>query len=177
MSSNISGIKISPEEYFPRQKEAEEVCRKRLKRLIWQSLFFAAATLFWTILFELYTFALEGWIFVIGLLIFINGYITIERLFSIRKTIRQYKFSLERIEEYMLSGGIIIHIPQEDYEKFDIIKSKKDKYKSKSINRLKKDEKKYESEKQKELKQKEYERKVEEEFRKQYYPDEEDNND
>lgn len=168
MSDIHAGKRISPDEYFVRQKEAEDSCRSRIKRLKWQSLFFVAATVFFVLMYEF----VPNFFIVWGLFIFISGFMAVSSLFMIRKEIKYYKFSLERIEEYMLSGGIVIEIPKEDYEKFDLFKSKKERYKSKSLERMKKDELKSEKERKRLEEQKEYERKVEEEFQKQYYPNE-----
>lgn len=166
MSNHQAGIKISPDEYFQRQKDAEETCRNKIKRLIIQFLFFiAAAIVSWFI----YIYLLPSFFIFFGLIIFLCILMAAGSLLMIPKTIRYYKYSLERIVEYMLSGGIIIEIPKEDYEKFDLIKSKKDKFKQKSLNQIVKEEKKAELNKQKELEQKEYEKRVEEQFQKQYY--------
>jgi hypothetical protein len=94
---------------------------------------------------------------------------SIGSLLMIPRAIKTYKYSLERIVEYMLTGGIIIEIPQEDYEKFDIIKSRKERYKVKSLDKLQKEQVELKTEKQK---REEYERRVEEDFQKQYYSNE-----
>ena len=167
MANEHTGIKISPEEYFTRQQEAEQSCRNRIHKLVKQSLFFVGATVFFVLMYEF----VPNFFIVWGLFIFISAFSSISSLLMIRKEIKYYKYSLERIVEYMLSGGIVIEIPQEDYEKFDVFKSKKDKYKAKTIYQMKKDEKKAAFEKQKQLEQAEYEKRVEEEFQKQFYPE------
>lgn len=167
MANEHAGIKITADEYFIRQKEAEDSCRKRISRLKWQSLFFVAATVFFVLLYEF----IPNFFILWGLFIFISAAMSISSLLLIRKEIKYYKFSLERIEEYMLTGGIVIEVPKEDYEKFDLFKSKKDKFKSKSLEEMKKDEIKSENERKRLEEQKEYERKVEEEFQKQFYSD------
>ncbi len=174
MSDLHAGKKITADEYFERQKDAELICKRNLKRLIIQSVVFLSVLMFLLIMLEFHTgsFIYSGFIIVWCLLIFICFSMFIGSLFLIRKEIRKYKFSLKRIEEYMLSGGIVIEVPKEDYEKFDIIKSRKEKFKAKSIYGMQIDEKKKEIEKQKELEQKEYEKRVEEEFQKQFYSDE-----
>ncbi len=162
-----AGVKISPDEYFERQKNAENVCRKKLKRLIIQfAVFFALSWLFFVIVDIFENFFIVWYLFD-----FICLFLAFGSLIMIPRTIRYYKYSLDRIAEYMLSGGIVINIPQEDYEKFDVFKSKKDKYKAKSVNQLKKDELKRQNELKAEEERKEYERQIDEEFRKQYYSD------
>ena len=94
----------------------------------------------------------------------------------IRKQIKTYKFQLERIVDYMMSGGIAIEIPVEDYEKFDLFKTKKKRFKSKSISQLKDEESVYKAEKQQERERLEYEQQVEKQFREQYFSDESDEN-
>jgi len=170
---NNTGIKITPDEYFERQKDAENVCKKKIKSLVIRSIVLLALLFFFIITFELNSgFFIYSSLFIVWyLLIFICLSMLLGSLFMISKAIKNYKYSLERIVEYMLSGGIVIEIPKEDYEKFDLFKTKKDKYKAKTINQLKKDERKTEMELQRKKEQEEYERKVEEEFQKQYYSD------
>lgn len=168
MSDLHAGKKITADEYFTRQKEAEDSCRERIKRLKWQSFFFLTAAVFFYLMYVWIPNFFIVWFLFLG----ISVCMSVGSLFMIRKEIKYYKYSLERIEEYMLTGGIVIEIPKEDYEKFDIIKSRKEKFKAKSIYGMQIDEKKKELEKQKELEQKEYEKRVEEEFRKQFYSDE-----
>jgi hypothetical protein len=165
---NKSGIKITADEYFTRQKDAEELCRSKIKSLILQALFFVGAALFSNFIY--YHFLPTFFIF-FGLLIFLCFLMAVGSLFMIKKAIKNYKYQLERIVEYMLTGGIVIEIPQEDYEKFDVFKTKKEKYKAKSINKLKNEELKRQSELKAQEERKAYERKVEEEFQKQYYSD------
>lgn len=165
MSNNISGVKISPDEYFPRQKEAEQACKRKIEKAILQSFGFAAIT----VIFYLITWVERSFIIVWVLFICINAAMSIGSLFLIPRAIKYYKYSLERIVEYMLSGGIIIEIPKEDYEKFDLIKSRKKRYRQKSIQKMQKEETKRNTERQQ---REEYERKVEEDFQKQFYPDE-----
>ena len=166
MSNSISGKKITADEYFQRQKDAEKACKRKIERAILQSFGFAALT----VVFYLITYVESNFIIIWLLLMCINFAMSIGSLFLIPRAIKYYKYSLERIVEYMLSGGIIIEIPKEDYEKFDIIKSRKEKYRQKSIKKMQKEETKRKTEK---LEREEYERKVEEEFQKQYYPEDE----
>ncbi|MCR4563823.1 MAG: hypothetical protein K5755_04220 [Clostridiales bacterium] len=179
MSNEHADIKISPDEYFERQKNAETVCRKKIKHLIIRSIILLGILFFLVITLEFNTgFFIDSSLFLVWFVfIIICLSMFIGSLYKIKKSVDNYKFSLKRIEEYMLSGGIVIEIPKEDYEKFDLFKSKKYKYKAKTLNQMKNDERKAELEKQKRLEQEEYEKRVEEEFKKQYYPDaKEDNN-
>lgn len=162
-----SGVKITADEYFERQQDAEKTCRKKIKTLIIQALVFVALAMLTLVFFSI----LPNFFLVWHLIIVICIVMAIGSLLMISKAIRYYKYSLERIVEYMLTGGIVIEIPKEDYEKFDIFKSKKEKYKAKSISQMKKEEMKNELEKQKELEKKEYEKSIEEQFKKQYFSD------
>ncbi len=169
MGNEHAGIKISADEYFERQKAAEKTCKNKIKHLIIQAVIFLALSFFFLMMTEW----VSAYFIIWYLFVFICIFMAFGSIILIPKAIRYYKLALERIEEYMLTGGIVIEIPKEDYEKFDIFKSKKEKFKAKSLNQMKKDEKKAELNRQKELEQQEYEKRVEEEFQKQFYPENE----